>query len=233
MNRPDFSAVARHSAHRDSHLRAGVPQAVPYGTRIYKCECCNDTGIVQTWKLNKWALGPNDPPLDSCLSLPIFCTRLASCGNRTQQVFAGSRDDDETAERTAEANLFKGNSESKSAIGSLIASGQLRALSAEQAQYIHDKVLEYREFLWTQKAGQDYLDAVKEACRNATPHEDVTKTRVGNGRLMHIGEILRVPDLPEEPDCTVPPSAARVQPTDPRDFAPATPAQPVDLEVDW
>jgi hypothetical protein len=236
MQKPDFSAVVRHSVQRDSHLKAGLPQAIPYGTRIYRCECCNDSGIVQSWKLNRWALGPDDQPLNSSTSLPVFCQHFTSCGNQTQQVFAGSRDNDEAAERTAEVNLFKGNEAGESQVRGRIAAGALRCLSQEQSKYIHNKVLEYREMLACTERGRQYVEEVKEACRGATPNYDAPRN-AGPGRLVHIGELLCPPVIPAEPDWGAPQAAQRVEVTDPRDFpTPAVdspaPTQPVSVTDD-
>jgi hypothetical protein len=241
MNKPDFSAITRHSVQREPQLKSGIPQAIPYGTRIYSCECCNDTGVVQTWKLNRWALAPGDEPLNSTTSLPVFCQMLTSCGNATMQVFAGSRDNDESAPRITEVNLLRGNSNGDSCLREQIAKGKLKCLTPEQSRYIHNKVLEYRELLACTEAGRQYVEDVKEACRKALPSPEAQKTRLGNGRLMHIGELLRLPQLPEEPDWDAVTAQARVQPSNPRDFTPtqgATPAQPLDLpltpeELDW
>ena len=222
MQKPDFSSVVRHSVQRDSHLKAGIPQAIPYGTRIYRCECCNDSGIVQTWKLNRWALLPDHQPLNPSTSLPIFCNQLASCGNQTQQVFAGSRDNDEAAERTAEVNIFKGNQAGESQISSRLANGSLRCLSPEQSRYIHNKVLEYREMLACTERGRQYVEDVKEACRGASPNYDAPRS-AGAGRLVHIGELLCPPTIPPEPSWGASEAAQRVEVTNPRDFP--TPSQ--------
>jgi hypothetical protein len=159
---------------------------------------------------------------------------LTSCGNATMQVFAGNRDNDESAERVAEVNLLKGNSSGESRLREQIASGKLKCLSPEQSRYIHSKVLEYRELLACTEAGRQYVEDVKEACRKAVPPVEATETRLGNGRLMHIGEILRVALMPEEPDWDEVKASPRVQPADPRDFTPtvgATPAQALDLPL--
>ena len=222
MNRPDFSAITRHSVQRESRLKTGIPQSIPYGTRIFRCECCNDTGVVQAWKLNRWAVGPCEPQLDGNTSLPVFCQMLTSCGNTTMQVFAGNRDNDEAGERIAEVNLLKGNAAGESNLRGYIASGQLKCLSMEQSRYLHNKVLEYRELLACTAPGRQYVEDVKEACRQAAPSEEVIKTRLGNGRLMHVGEILRSVTLPTEPDWDAPtPVPVVVQISEPRDFTPA------------
>jgi len=236
MSKPDFSAVARHSVQREAQLKSGIPQAIPYGTRIYSCECCNDTGIVQAWKLNRWALAPGDEPFNPTTSLPVFCQMLTSCGNATMQVFAGNRDNDEAASRTAEVNLLRGNSDGSSSLREQIAKGKLKCLTPEQSRYLHNKVLEYRELLACTERGRQYVEDVKQACRDALPPAEAKETRLGNGRLMHIGELLRLPQMPEEPDWDAVTVEARVQPSNPRDFTPtegATPAQGPDLEVDW
>jgi hypothetical protein len=233
--KPDVSAVTRHSVQREPRLKSGIPQAIPYGTRIYSCECCNDTGIVQAWKLNRWAIGPTDEPLNSTTSLPVFCTMLTSCGDATLQVFA-DKDKDENASRTVEVNLLRGNSKGDSRLREQIAKGKLRTLTPEQSRFLHNKVLEYRELLACTERGRQYVEDVKQACRDALPPPEAKETRLGNGRLMHIGELLRLPQMPEEPDWDAVTVEARVQPSNPRDFTPTegtTPAQPVDLEVDW
>lgn len=196
MQRPDFTGVIHHSRQREPHLKSGIPQALPPGIRIYRCECCNDTGIVQSWKLNRWAISPSDQPLDSTTSLPVFCQQFASCGTTTQQVFAGLRDDDESAPRTVDKNLFKGNSNGDSHLRELIAKDQLMALTVQQSAYIHAKVLEYRQMLESTPEGLQYIADVKTACREALPTADAHS---GIGGLSHIGLLLRVPNLPPEP----------------------------------
>lgn len=222
MQTPDFSGLVHHSRQRDSHLKAGIPQALPAGTRLFNCECCNDSGVVQPWKLNRWALGPHDQPLDSTMSLPIFCQMLSTCGDSEMQVFAGhAKDDEETKPRTARVNLLKGNEAGESHLGSRIASGQLRVLSAEQSRYIHNKVLEYRELLTYTEKGRQYVEDVKAACRDAVPPADAQR---GTDRLMHIGQLLRIPQMPDEPDWDD--NRPTVQVTNPRDFVPME-------EPDW
>lgn len=197
MSRPNFDGISRHSRQRQPTLKSGIPQELPYGTRLFQCECCNDTGVVQAWKLNRWALAPGEEPLDSTMSLPVFCQLYPSCGNSTMQVFAGNRDNDESAERIAQVNLLKGNSSGESHVRDLIAKGKLKCLTAEQSRYIHNKVLEYRELLATTSAGQQYIAEVKAACREALPPEEAQR---GTKRLMHIGQLLRPPVMPPEPD---------------------------------
>lgn len=196
MTRPDFTGVIHHSRQREPHLKSGIPQALPPGTRLYRCECCNDTGVVQSWKLNRWAKAPSDQPLDSTTSLPVFCQQLSTCGNTTQQVFAGSRDNDESAPRTVDTNLLKGNSNGDSHLRDLIGKGVIKALTPQQSAYIHAKVLEYRQMLEGTSEGQQYVADVKTACREALPPSDAHR---GIGGLSHIGLLLRVPAMPSEP----------------------------------
>jgi len=217
MERPDFGGIVHHSRQREPRLKSGIPQEVPYGTRLYHCECCNDSGVVQAWKLNRWAIAPSDEPLNSTMSLPVFCQQFQSCGNAMQQVFAGDKDKDEAASRTVEVNLLKGNSNGDSQLRDRIAKGKLKVLSLEQSRYIHNKVLEYREQLACTDHGRAYIADVKTACREALPPSDAHRSV---GGLTHIGQMLRIPDLPAEPDWDDPSPAPRVEVTSPRDLAP-------------
>ena len=196
MDRPDFSGVVLHSRQREPHLKSGIPQALPPGSRIYTCECCNDTGVVQSWKLNRFALARIDHPLDSTTSLPVFCQQFASCGTTTQQVFAGNRDNDESAPRTVDTNLLKGNSNGDSQLRDRIAKGLLKVLTPQQSLFIHEKVLDYRWMLEGTSQGQQYVADIKTACREALPPPDAHRSF---GGLSHVGLLLRVPDLPIEP----------------------------------
>lgn len=212
MDRPDFFGVVHHSRQREPHLKSGIPQALPPGTRLYRCECCNDTGVVQTWKLNRWAIAPSEQPLDSTTSLPVFCQQFASCGTTTQQVFAGNRDNDESAPRTVDANLLKGNSNGESQLRDRIARDLLKVLTPQQSAYIHAKVLEYRQMLEGTSEGLQYIADVKTACREGMPPDDAHR---GISGLSHIGLLLRVPDLPPEPGQQPVQNVQPVQPVQP------------------
>ncbi|WP_438983919.1 hypothetical protein [Vulcanococcus sp.] len=209
MDRPDFTGVVHHSRQREPHLKNGIPQGLPPGSRIYTCECCNDTGVVQSWKLNRFALATSDQPLDSTTSLPVFCQQFASCGNTTQQVFAGNRDNDESAPRTMDTNLLKGNSNGDSQLRDRIAKGLIKVLTPQQSRFIHEKVLEHRAMLEGTSQGLQYIADVKTACREALPPPEAHR---GVRGLSHIGLLLRVPVLPPEPGQQ---PAQSVQPPDP------------------
>lgn len=207
MQKPDFSAVLRHAQVREPQQLG--PQEVPYGQRLYKCECCNDSGVVQAWKLNRWASALSDVPLDSVMSMPVLCTHLRTCGEREIQVFA-QKDTDENSPRTVRRKLSDGEN-----IGHLLAEGRVKVLTHSQSQYIHQKVLEYRELLSVTEEGREYIAKVREAARNATPAEKPSP------RLTHVGAILAGFALPEEPDLgDRAPAQERVQVTNPRDFEP-------------
>lgn len=220
MYAPDFSSVIDHSRQGGISLAQPSPQAIPYTERTFTCECCNDTGVVQVWKLNRWALRLGSEPLCPTTSLPVLCRHFPSCGNATQQVFAGSRDTDEGASRTAEVNLFNTNSAGESAIGRKIAFGDVKCLSVEQSRYLHNRVLQYRELLGATSEGQQYIEDVKQACRVAMPPPEAQR---GTKRLMHIGNLLGVVQFPDEPDWDVVRPDPAVQPVHPRDFDAAMP----------
>ena len=216
MHAPDFSLVIDHSRQGGISLAQPSPQAIPFTDRLYTCECCNDTGVVQVWKLNRWAMPPGAEPLCPTSSLPVLCRHLPSCGNATQQVFAGNRDNDEGASRTAEVNLFKPNTAGESAIGRKIAYGDIKCLSVEQSRYLHNRVLQYRELLGVTAEGQQYIEDVKQACRVALPPPEAKRS---SRRLMHIGILLGVVLMPDEPNWDEVRPDPAVQPVDPRDFA--------------
>lgn len=208
MQKPNFDLIVNHARVREP-VAMGA-QAIPHATRIYKCECCNDTGVVQAWKLNRWALRVMDEPLDAIMSLPVLCTRYTTCGEVEIQVFA-DKDRDENAPRTQRRNFI---SDSKSiAIPELIKAKKLRVLSYEQSQYIHDRVLEYRELLATTQEGQEYVDSVKAVLRAAVPEQK-------RQRLQHVSEVFAPAELPPEPELTAV-HTERVQVVSPRDFIPS------------
>ena len=214
MQKPNFDSIVSHARVREA--RATGPQAIPHNQRIFKCECCNDSGVVQAWKLNRWAKRVMDEPLDAIMSLPVLCTRYNTCGEVEIQVFA-DKDRDENAPRTSKRNFVEGDK-----IGDLIKHRKVRVLSYEQSQYIHDRVLEYRELLATTEQGQQYVEGVKTALRDSIPE----KTRP---RLHHISEIFSPALLPDEPDLTAP---ERVEVVSPRDFTPTPDPAPLEPNVE-
>nr|BAR35319.1 hypothetical protein [uncultured Mediterranean phage uvMED] len=188
MNRPDFSTAYQYAKPRPAKLRG--PQAIPPTERIYRCECCNDTGIVQTWKLNKWAF-PDQLPLDST-SVPVFCMHFPSCGNLNVQVFT----DDKEERRTETLNLFNTPGHESTTIGSAIVRDQALALTNAQSKFIHDSVLAYRSELSRGK-GLEYVEQCKAACRSALP---ATEER-GSGGLTRVAAPISMP-LPPIPTQT-------------------------------
>ena len=186
MNRSDFARVHRYAKPKTPKLRG--PQGIPPTERIYKCECCNDTGIVQVWKLNRFCFPNSHPPLTSS-SNPVFCGHLPSCGNVTMQVFTDDAKDKES--RTAELNLFNTPSKESTAIGKALGSGELMSLSTEQSRFVHDSVLEYRASLATPE-GQAYVEAIKSACRRGITSGDT-------GRLTPACTSVELPPEPVTP----------------------------------
>ena len=215
MEKPNFDLIVNHARVRDPVAMG--PQAVPHTKRLYKCECCNDTGVVQSWKLNRWALRVMDEPLDAIMSLPVLCTRYTTCGEVEIQVFA-DKDKDENAPRTARKNFI--NDPKAVTIPELIKNKKIRILSYEQSQYIHDRVLEYRELLATTQEGQEYVDSVKAVLRAAVPEQK-------RQRLQHVSEVFAPAELPPEPELTAV-HTERVQVVSPRDFVPSP--DPLPLE---
>ncbi len=205
MQKPDFSSIVHHARVR-SPQQIG-PQEIAPGTRIYKCECCNDSGVVQSWKLNRWASNVLDEPLDPIMSLPVLCTQYRSCGELEIQVFA-PKDEDENSSRTTVKKLSDGET-----IGQMLAAGKMKALNASQSRYIHEKVLEYREMLTATEQGRTYVDAVRSAARDAIPAQPQER------RLTHVGSILASFQMPPEPNFDdYHPEAVQAAP-DPRDLA--------------
>ena len=102
MDKPNFTSIIHHARVREAQLIG--PQEVPHTQRLYKCECCNDSGIVQSWKLNRWGKTALDADLDAVMSLPVLCNRLSTCGEVEIQVFA-DKDRDENAPRTRTQNF--------------------------------------------------------------------------------------------------------------------------------
>ena len=219
MKAPDFHGLHRYAT--PLRPKSKGPQAILPHERIYRCECCNDTGIVQVWKLNKWAF-PNDAPL-SISSTPVFCSQFRTCGNMNMTVFAAERDQKDGDSRTETLNLFTTPKGDSTFIGARIGQGQLQSLNSTQSRYIHDKVLEYRQQL-SEGPGKAWVDEIKKRLRHAVPagnEEGLTKLCVAV-------------DLPPEPDLGAPASPS-VEVTSPKDLASVsigcTPAEAENLPI--
>jgi hypothetical protein len=212
MNAPTFHGLHGYAQPRTPKTQG--PQAIRPHERLYRCECCNDTGIVQEWKLNKWAF-PTATPLDHN-STPIFCGHFPTCGDLTLQVFAEDRDKKEGQTRTETANLFRALSGESTRIGSMIGQGRLKALTPSQSEYIHNKVLDYRQQL-SVGVGKAWVEDVKTACRGAM----TTEEKAADGQLTRLCVAV---DLPPEPDMDpyAPPAVALTP--DPKDFDIVLPA---------
>ena len=217
LNRPDFHGLHNYAKARTPKGRG--PQAVLPHERLYRCECCNDTGIAQEWKLNKWAF-PDEEPLDHN-STPIFCCQFQTCGDLTMTVFAADRDQTDGKSRTETMNLFNTPSGESTRTGTMLGQGRLKVLSQQQSRYIHNKVLEYRQQL-SEGPGKEWVEEIKRRCRGAMPE---TAER-GDGGLTKV--CVEV-ELPVEPTFKGA-SAPVVEIASSRDFAAVsvghTPAQP-------
>ena len=122
MPKPSFDGLHEYAKARKPRTKG--PQAVLPHERLYRCECCNDTGIASIWKLNKWAF-PNQPPLDTS-SAPIFCAQFTTCGNITMQVFTDNREQEDGQSRTETLNLFTTPNNESTTIGKMIGRGQAK-----------------------------------------------------------------------------------------------------------
>lgn len=190
----DFEKVLRRARQRKPQLVG--PQELSWTDRIYSCECCQDSGVVKTEWLNRWGGVVPGLELDPIMSIPVYCRRLRSCGVKEIQVFADNKDTEEDSSRTAKVNLFDANSKD-TAVGSMITDGTAIVLTPDQSNYLHRKVLEYREILGATADGQQYVNDTRDALRAAG--------QMGSGQSMlgltHIGDILgSIPDLPTQPD---------------------------------
>lgn len=199
MQKPDFNGIYRRAKPRA--FRHAQPQAIAPAERIYKCECCNDTGTVQAWKLDKFAKGSLEH-LDPTMSNPVFCQQFITCGQLTLQVFS-ERGNDEDGERTAKLGLFSTPKGENTLIGSQLGDRQLLALSREQSKFIHDSVIEYRKQLASTAPGREYVETVKQRCRTAT----AATAEDGLIRLFAPVEMPAEPDFTE--GCTRPKSPPR------------------------
>lgn len=157
---PDFSGVLKKAHVKRIGPEETVVRAVPQGKSIYRCYCCQDTGIVQTWKLEKFtnSFGYN---LDPSMSIPVFCRRLLSCGDSTLQVYSGYRSENDEGTRTVSANLFTTPDGSNTTIGRMIAEGSLPYLTGEQSLYIHNKVMELHGLEAKPVSKSEILAAIK------------------------------------------------------------------------
>jgi hypothetical protein len=140
MDKPDFSSVLKKAHVRRIGPEQPTVRAIPPGQLIYGCYCCQDTGIVQTWKLERFtnSFGFN---LDPTMSIPVFCRRKITCGTTTLQIFSGYKSEEDEQTRTVDSNLFTRPDGTNTAIGDMIGRGALPHLTREQSEYIHQMVI--------------------------------------------------------------------------------------------
>ena len=140
MQKPDFSKLAGNVKNQiDNAEKRNNPS--PTARTVYNCQCCQDTGIVQTWKLNTFIEEFKENPLDPITSYPVFCQHKKTCGNTTLQIYSGWNSQEDEQTRTVESSLFELPNGSNTTIGRLIGENKAMCLSYEQAKYIHDQVL--------------------------------------------------------------------------------------------
>ena len=227
MLKPDFSIVGRRAQPRSPLFQQNQPNAIPPDQRIFTCECCNDSGVVQSWKLAKFATDAFGDRLDAIMSAPVFCHLFDTCGSYKTQVFEDHHQkkfSDQDTERVAERSLFHkaddrgGSGRFNTTIGEAVATRKAVYLTPEQSRYIHDSVLAYRATLANTEHGRQWVEQVKEAARNAAPANTTTRTP---GKLTPIGAICIPFQMPAEPDWNEPrnePPVVQAGP-DPRDLA--------------
>lgn len=159
--------------------------------------------MVEPWKLKKFfpeAFGDLD--IDPLMSLPVFCMRLTTCGDRDCQVWVDSKDkeEDKDASRVQNLNLFHhGPTNAPTWILQSILDGSLQRLTNEEADYIHYGMLQYRAQLFTPE-GKAYIDEIAKRAKEALPDPNIFKgTNTGQRKFHPIGALCVPFEMPPEP----------------------------------
>jgi len=203
LARIDRTALLRDYARtRKPIFQEGKPTKVPEGASLHNCECCQDTGVVEPWKLKRFM--PEifgDVDIDPLMSLPVFCDRLPTCGDREQAVWVDpkNQDEDKNDTRLRNLNLYSAGDGSSSYVIQLMHEGKLLKLDKDESDRIHAGVLEYRAQLFTPE-GRAYIDEIAKRAKEALPDPNIFKgTNTGQRKFHPIGALCVPFEMPPEP----------------------------------
>ena len=202
VNSARYSQLRKYAQTRKPIFQEGVPTKVPEGQALHDCECCQGTGVVEPWKLKRFFPDVfGDLDIDPLMSLPVFCDRLTTCGDRHQSVWVDPKDKDEDkdASRVVNLNLFTAGDGSASYVIQLINQGKLLKLDQAEADHIHQGVLAYRAQLFTPE-GRAYIDEIAKRAKEALPDPNIFKgTNTGKRKFHPIGSLCVPFEMPPEP----------------------------------
>lgn len=198
----DRAALLRNYARlRKPIFEEGKPTKVPEGSSLHDCECCQGTGVVEPWKLKRFLPEIFEGiEMDPVMSLPVFCSRLTTCGDRDQQVWIDpkSQDEDKNASRVMNLNLYS-TPQGRSTVFEMYENGALVMLTPNEANRIHDGVLKYRAQLFTPE-GRAYIDEIAKRAKEALPDPNIFKgTNTGQRKFHPIGALCVPFEMPPEP----------------------------------
>ena len=202
VNSRRYSQLRKYTQTRKPIFEQGKPTKVPEGTRLHDCECCQSTGVVEPWKLKRFFPETfGDLDIDPLMSLPVFCKRLTTCGDRDQSVFVDNKEqnEDKDSTRVMNLNLFAAGDGGKSTLLQLCDAEVLIRLTNAESLHIHNGVLEYRAQLFTPE-GRAYIDEIAKRAKEALPDPDIFKgTNTGQRKFHPIGSLCVPFEMPPEP----------------------------------
>ena len=173
----------------DRQLKKSGPKEIDSRHRIFKCECCNDTGMVQAWKINKFCRPVKKKKYDG--NIPVYCEHYTTCGHYTIQTYSK---DENTPGQEVTASLFMDAKGNNTLIGRQLARNEGVVLSREASLALHNAVINDRIWLAETAIGAEYCMEVRRRAREETSHKK------NCGSLIHISQMLGTFDMPEEPE---------------------------------
>lgn len=136
-----FSDVKRYKSPLQKIFEAGSRNTIPWNERIFKCECCNDTGIVQAWKLAEFVPEIFGEGTGFDHTYPVFCRQFDTCGEYHAYVA--------NSEEKVKGNLFTTPDRSPTTLFETVRSGAHTLLNQQQSAFIQLKVLQLRKEIGT------------------------------------------------------------------------------------
>ena len=132
-----FKGVKKYRSPIQKIFEAGSRNTIPWNERIFNCECCNDTGIAQAWKLAKFVPEVFGRETGFDHTYPVFCRQFGTCG----EYHAYIADSDEKVK----GSLFTTSKREPTFLFETIRSGAHTLLTQQQSAFIQRKVLELRK----------------------------------------------------------------------------------------
>ena len=136
-----FKGVKKYRSPIQKIFEAGSSNTIPWNKRIFKCECCNDTGIAQAWKLAKFVPDVFGDSIGFDHTYPVFCRQFGTCG----EYYAYIADSDEKVK----GSLFTTPKREPTLLFETIRSGAHTLLTQQQSAFIQRKVLKLRKEIGT------------------------------------------------------------------------------------